>query len=315
MLKLEDLRVRINGNTKYYSIDVNKKRYRINANSGKEKLDEFVNLINSLPVPPNPRAPQGHWKHIFNNEKVHEYAQGVWSSINQRTINGRYCNNKSIRSNPQQKSYLKNNIRLEMTQEEFYKFISNNSELVLKIYAEGGKPSIDRVDNSKGYSLDNIQIISLLDNINKRNITGGHNEQPVTKLYSKVRNRKQYIQNQESSSYDRLVIDKYYDVCSTYQIIEAIKSGLLSNAFDCEDGSPILDLPKMPRTSLFLDLPKSPTGRPITNQTNQKQRNQYLDRTKKDRLDTDRHNETKSILLDLKEAFEEFRKFLKEGVK
>lgn len=54
----------------------------------------------------------------------------------------------------------------EVTLEEFRKFCQETGYIVTK-YCRGKNASIDRQDNSKGYSIDNMELMSLRDNIKK----------------------------------------------------------------------------------------------------------------------------------------------------
>lgn len=91
-----------------------------------------------------------------------------WSSLNQRCKDAKYSDNPSVKNNPQAQSYQKRNITLEMTREEFFTWMYQNRELHEIIEASGDFSSIDRIDESKNYSLDNIQLIPLVKNIKKR---------------------------------------------------------------------------------------------------------------------------------------------------
>lgn len=51
-----------------------------------------------------------------------------------------------------------------MTRDEYKNYCIENKDNILSLK----RPSIDRIDSSKNYSLDNIQIIELRDNISKK---------------------------------------------------------------------------------------------------------------------------------------------------
>ena len=60
------------------------------------------------------------------------------------------------------------NIKLCMTKDDFYTWYKEQHDKVsLPLMKAGEKPSLDRIDNKGHYSLDNIQIISLSENIAK----------------------------------------------------------------------------------------------------------------------------------------------------
>lgn len=55
------------------------------------------------------------------------------------------------------------NISIEFTREEFKNWCKKNEKTILSLK----RPSIDRINNYKNYSLDNIQVIELKHNIRK----------------------------------------------------------------------------------------------------------------------------------------------------
>ncbi len=91
----------------------------------------------------------------------------TWHVLNKRTINGKYPD----RNNPKNEIYFKKGVRLEMTRDQFKEFCELNKQSILKLYKDGKTPSLDRVNSKKHYSVENIEIISLRDNIKK-----SHNE-------------------------------------------------------------------------------------------------------------------------------------------
>lgn len=91
-----------------------------------------------------------------------------FSSINQRCIGGKYCNNKSVLKNNQQRSYHKKGITLEMTKQEFYDWMMSVKPIHDAIVANGDRSSINRIDSRKGYSVDNLELITLHKNIEER---------------------------------------------------------------------------------------------------------------------------------------------------
>lgn len=90
------------------------------------------------------------------------YVQGrYWNTLNQRSVNGR------PQRTPRNESYFRRGTRLEFTKVEFCAWVSDHWPEFQAIYESGRTPSIDRVDNSKNYSLDNIQVIDLRENMAK----------------------------------------------------------------------------------------------------------------------------------------------------
>lgn len=99
------------------------------------------------------------------NPIVSEFRSSRWEHVNRRTVNGRvprwWCR--------QARFYLEKGIRLEMTKKEFFDWCESQSKLILRLYAEGKTPSIDRIDSSGNYEINNIQILDMQLNIAKRN--------------------------------------------------------------------------------------------------------------------------------------------------
>lgn len=102
-------------------------------------------------------------------ENPYEYIiQNRYKSLNQRCINGKYTTSPSAVSCPQLKSYRDKGIELLMSYETFREWMLANEGVHNEIVARGEKSSIDRIDETLGYSIDNIQLISLHKNIEKR---------------------------------------------------------------------------------------------------------------------------------------------------
>lgn len=91
-----------------------------------------------------------------------EYAKTKgWNSILQRTVNGR------PQRTAKNESHLRKGLRIEFTKEEFCSWVDANWDKYEAAYRAGRTPSVDRIDNAKGYSLDNIQLIDLRENMSK----------------------------------------------------------------------------------------------------------------------------------------------------
>lgn len=104
------------------------------------------------------RSKANDFDHIIKNR---------WSSINQRTVNGKYANEPSVLNNPQHQAYLSKNITLDMSESEFWWFMYKNASTYYSIELSGGKASVDRINDQIGYRLDNLQIIPLHQNKSK----------------------------------------------------------------------------------------------------------------------------------------------------
>lgn len=130
-------------------------------------------------------------------DPVYYFTEQNWKTLNQKCVNGRYCNSESVRNSPQMQSYHKQNIELHITKEQLYQFWKDNESKVREIMAKGQTPTIDRINDNGHYSLDNIQILSLTDNIHK---SRGYakNPKPYDKESRKNDNRKQYLKNKKN---------------------------------------------------------------------------------------------------------------------
>lgn len=111
-----------------------------------------------------------YWKRKFSNQLSPSEKRGTpeyfklksWTTLNQRTINGSHP--AFTRRNSK---YMSNKIRLEFTCDELSAWVDIKWEEIAEIYALGGTPSIDRKDRKGHYSIDNIQILELKENISK----------------------------------------------------------------------------------------------------------------------------------------------------
>lgn len=91
-----------------------------------------------------------------------------YKSMCQRCKDAKYSEEPSVKRSPQMISYKKKNITLEMTREEFVNWMWENKHIHDAIVESGERSSVDRIDETKGYSLDNIQLLALHTNIEKR---------------------------------------------------------------------------------------------------------------------------------------------------
>jgi protein-arginine kinase activator protein McsA len=66
---------------------------------------------------------------------------------------------------PKNKCYQGIKCELGNTYDEVYQALKNNfAKEIEKLLSEGKRPSVDRINSNKNYSIDNIQIIELLEN-------------------------------------------------------------------------------------------------------------------------------------------------------
>ena len=91
-----------------------------------------------------------------------EYVKGrYWNTLNQRSVNAR------PQITPRNYSYFRQGVRLEFTKAEFCSWVDKNWPAFKALYENGRTPSIDRIDNSGHYTIDNIQVIDLKENMAK----------------------------------------------------------------------------------------------------------------------------------------------------
>lgn len=103
---------------------------------------------------------KGDYEYIIENR---------WKSINQRCQNGVWSNSPSIMFSPQMTSYRNKPQRVvNITKEEFVNWMLSVEKIHDKIVASGDVSSIDRIDDTRGYELGNLQLISRHENIEKR---------------------------------------------------------------------------------------------------------------------------------------------------
>lgn len=92
---------------------------------------------------------------------VGRFIHSTWTNLNIRCSNGKYSHlqtpNKCL-------SY--SDTLILFSREEFKDFCTNNKGTIESL----SRPSLDRIDNKQHYSLDNIQIIELVDNIRKEKV-------------------------------------------------------------------------------------------------------------------------------------------------
>ena len=101
-------------------------------------------------------------------KKYETIIKNRWTNLNLRCVNGIYANAPSVKYTSQIKYYHNKGITLNMTKDEFVAWMYLMKPVHESIIAKGEKSSIDRIDENKGYSIDNIQMISLHENIEKR---------------------------------------------------------------------------------------------------------------------------------------------------
>lgn len=175
MFEQSNVRYQKQDNYIFYRIQV--KGFDIQKSMNNLSIEEFLKIANqkyfdkfgieatSIPktkevkLDPITKRPVSEYEMIIKNR---------FSSINQRCKNGKYCNNKSVLKNNQHRSYHKKGIMLEMSFDEFRDWMMSVKHIHDEIVRNGDKSSINRIDNRKGYSVDNIELITLHKNIEER---------------------------------------------------------------------------------------------------------------------------------------------------
>lgn len=101
-----------------------------------------------------------HKKNISNSPdiRLNRIIKSMWTNVNIRC--GKYTH---LRTENKCKSYK--NIKIVFTRQEFKSFCIKIGDYILS----SDRPSLDRIDSDRDYSLDNIRVIELHNNIkNKR---------------------------------------------------------------------------------------------------------------------------------------------------
>lgn len=139
---------------------------------------------------------QTDWKGVCRGAKrltkFEKIINNRWCSINQRCVNGKYANAPSIQKSPQIQSYHKKGIALNITKEEFTTWMLSVEDNFMLLLQNNKKPSIDRIDETKGYEIGNLQILSLHENIEKRIGKTCNYTKPEDKLKKSLHNKKIY---------------------------------------------------------------------------------------------------------------------------
>ena len=88
------------------------------------------------------------------NGTIEHFKVSRWGEMNKRTV--------------KQSEYSKKGIKVEMSKKDFYFWCETQKPIIFHMFSIGVKPTIDRIDSKKSYSLDNIQILSWSDNSKKQ---------------------------------------------------------------------------------------------------------------------------------------------------
>lgn len=91
---------------------------------------------------------------------ISKFIKSSWTAMNIRC--GKYKHTQSSEQIVKNKRY--EGIKIEFTRDEYKDWCLKQQEYILSL----SRPSVDRLDSNKNYSLINIQIIELVDNIKKK---------------------------------------------------------------------------------------------------------------------------------------------------
>lgn len=182
----------------YYCISIRGK-FKFNISRTMKSLTEndFINLANKKFY----EKYQTNWKGVCIGAKrltkFEKIINNRWASINQRCVNGKYSKSNSVHYSPQFKSYHKQNITVNMAFGEFESWMKSVEHVHNEIISVGEKSSVDRIDETKGYEIGNLQLISLHSNIEKRYKTSCKFQPEEQKHKKRIENQKYYLKNKE----------------------------------------------------------------------------------------------------------------------
>ena len=171
MFTEKNLKIVKEKNTNYFRIS-NKDFILVRSENSMSK-EEFIALANKTYIERFGKEPVYMARNCTTRSKepTDPYMKVIrnrWASLNQRCVNGEYKNSESVTKNFQQFSYHKKGITLDMTKDEFFAWMLSVKPIHDEIVSNGDRSSINRIDSRKGYSVDNIELISIHKNIEER---------------------------------------------------------------------------------------------------------------------------------------------------
>lgn len=104
-------------------------------------------------------------------KSINKFIKSSWTNMNIRAGKYRHLQTKN-------KCKIYRNIFIEFTRNEYKNWCLKQEQYILSLL----KPSVDRIDNTKNYSLNNIQIINLDENIRKKRYESAYVNGPRQKL-------------------------------------------------------------------------------------------------------------------------------------
>lgn len=113
---------------------------------------------------------------------ISKFIKQAWTNMNIRA--GKYKHLQSKKQEHSNKCY--ENIKIEFTRDEFKQWCLLQENFILSLK----KPSVDRKDSTKNYSLDNIQIIELTENLKRKAVGNSYIKGPKSKTERGVTKRR-----------------------------------------------------------------------------------------------------------------------------
>lgn len=107
----------------------------------------------------------------------------TWKNIKNRS-SGKYFKNYSDKNH-------------NLTKDDFFNWAKNNKEIWDSIIKSGESPSVDRINNSLGYSIDNIQMISQKENFLKGRVIANENRRKMV-VGKSLKDGKEIILNSQT---------------------------------------------------------------------------------------------------------------------
>ena len=168
-------------------------------------ISEYLELANKLYMERFGKEPVYPSRNCTTRSKepVDPYMKIIrnrWASLNERCINGCYNKSESVTKNYQQRSYHKKGITLDMTKDEFFAWMWSVKPIHDEIVKNGDKSSINRIDSRKGYSVDNIELITLHKNIEERYGFDCNRVDEEDSLKISLKNHNRYLNSQKGDN-------------------------------------------------------------------------------------------------------------------
>lgn len=115
-----------------------------------------------------------------------------YKSLQQRCVNGKYSGSSAVKSTRQIASYQRKGITLDFTLAEFLEFAEKNYNLFCELESQNKRPTVARKDQSKSYTLENIEIVPKIVSYERRYNKPCFELSPEEKIIKKMENKKIY---------------------------------------------------------------------------------------------------------------------------